>query len=160
MSKGFRFFVLFSIPMRIRTGTCYFRPMKMEKWTYFITLKDDGRIECFVTFLQIDLSSLATKRNISNTLFLGTDIYNGAATISIMHKMDKSTSRRPSNWHNNNPQWPPSFTLTWCHVTAKCLLVECKLERKLFDIVCGICNTYYCDNSLQCSNDTHLNMVV
>jgi len=50
----------------------------MEKGTYFIVLKDYGRIECFVTLLQIDLSSLATKRNISNTLFLGTDIYNGA----------------------------------------------------------------------------------
>jgi len=69
----------------------------MEKGTYFITLKDDGRIECFVTLLQIDLSSLAMKRNISNTLFLGTDIYNGAATISTTHKVDKSTSRRPSN---------------------------------------------------------------
>lgn len=67
--------------MRIRTGTCNFRPMKMEKGTYFIMFKDDGRIECFVTLLQIDLSSLARKRNIRNTLFLGTDIHNGAATI-------------------------------------------------------------------------------
>jgi len=69
----------------------------MEKETYFIMLKDDGRIECFVKLLQIDLSSLARKRNISNTLFLGTDIYNGAATISIMHKVDKSTSHRLSD---------------------------------------------------------------
>jgi len=97
VSKDFRSFALFSIPMRIRTSTCNFRPVKMEKGTYFITLKDDGRIECFVTLLQIDFSSLARKRNISNTLFLATDIYNGAATISIMHKVDKSTFHRPSN---------------------------------------------------------------
>jgi hypothetical protein len=97
MSKDFKSFSLFSIPMRIRTGTCNFRPVEMEKGTYFSMLKDDGRIECFVTLLKIDLSSLARKRNISNTLFLGTDIYNGAATISIMHEVDKSTSHRPSN---------------------------------------------------------------
>jgi hypothetical protein len=83
--------------LKIRTGTLNFRPIKMEKETYFIMLKDDGRIECFVKLLQIDLSSLARKRNISNTLFLGTDIYNGAATISIMHKVDKSTSHRLSD---------------------------------------------------------------
>jgi hypothetical protein len=97
VSKDFRSFALFSIPIRIRKGTCNFRPLEMEKGTYFIMLKDDGRIECFVTLLQIDLSSLAKKRNISNTLFLGTDIYNGAATVGIMHKVDKSTSCRPSN---------------------------------------------------------------
>ena len=83
--------------MRIRTGTCNFTPVEMEKGTYFTMLKDDGRIEWFVTLFQIDLSSLARKRNISNTLFLGTDIYNRAATISIMHKVDKSTSRRSSD---------------------------------------------------------------
>jgi hypothetical protein len=84
VSKDFRSFALFSIPMRIRTGTCNFRPVKMEKGTYFIMLNDDGRIECFVTLLQIDISSLATKRNISNTLFLGTDIYNAAQKIKII----------------------------------------------------------------------------
>jgi len=114
--------------MRIRTSTCNFRPVKIGKGIYFITLKDDRRIECFVTLLQIDFSSFARKRNNSNTLFLGTDIYNGAATISITRKVDKSTSRRPSNWHNDNLQWPPSYTLTCCHATAKCLLVECKPE--------------------------------
>jgi len=121
--------------------------------------KDDGRIECFVTLLQIDLSSLARKRNIHNTLFLYTYIYNGAATISITHKVDKSTSRRPSNWQSDNLQEPPSHTLT-CHATAKCLLVECKFEGILSAIVCGKCNTHYCETWLQCSNNTHLNMVV